>query len=392
MYLHSVIEFYNVIPRQLLLATRVWLLFYDLKHAQSLLRHKWWTIISNEQDWYLKNKKKYGSFKYILKYFIVLILTFWIFYLFACKYAPDIVAPITGMFCQIIYVVMIVCFCKMPSIYDALKIRKEINLMSAIFFVQATYMATDAIFEFSMKYSFYPIITSISVPIVAILFGIIMVLMPNWDTTLNNVDSDFKEEDSVTLSSDTNETKNREKCKLYKSWQMYVNDCPDDERWNIFIRHLIREFASENLCFLLELMQYKQQFVDWDSILNERLYFKDDEKGWIIKLPPNLPQSAIISENKNNYQLQVQLLYRKYIEESAGLQVNTSFASKSIFMSKYVELSSLQENELMIIFDNILESVLQNLASSFIRFRMNLDEYESHKKHDIISVMMSQAK
>ena len=93
---------------------------------------------------------------------------------------------------------------------------------------------------------------------------------------------------------------------------MYVNDGNDDKRWNIYMRHLIQEWSAENLCFVLEVMQFKKQFVDaqnWEIILAGKKYIKDASSGWIIKLPPNLPQSAIISENKQNYQVQVQQLY-----------------------------------------------------------------------------------
>ena len=54
------------------------------------------------------------------------------------------------------------------------------------------------------------------------------------------------------------------------SWQQYVNQGTDDSEWNSFMRHLIVEFAAENLCCILEMIQFKQQFVD-DVNFNEHL-------------------------------------------------------------------------------------------------------------------------
>ena len=252
------------------MAIRVYLLFYDLKHAQSLLTHKWWSIISNEQDWYMKNKNKYGSFKWWSIRCLIFIIISWVLLAVGMKYVPDITIPVLALFVNSVYIIMIVCFCKMPSIYDALKIRKEINILATIFFIQAGYHTATI----PLDREDYPILSYIGMYqtiIVASLFAIVMILLPNWDKELNYV-SDFQQEDSISLSPTTtsssdniiaeNPQENNNKCKHYKSWQMYVNDCNDDERWNNWMRHLIREWSSENLCFLLEIIQYKQQFMD----------------------------------------------------------------------------------------------------------------------------------
>lgn len=387
------------------MAIRVYLLFYDLKYAQSLLTHEWWNIISNDQDWYMKNKNKYGSFKWWSIRCLIFILISWILLALGMKYVPNVTIPILAICVNSVYIIMIVCFCKMPSIYDALKIRKEINILATIFFIQAGYHTVTIPFDHD-QYPIFSFIAMYQTTVVATLFSIVMILMPNWDKELNFV-ADFQAEDSISLSptsttssdsiiTECTQEKNKKRRKQYKSWQMYVNDCNDDERFNNWMRHLIREWSSENLCFLLEVLQYKHQFMDmiqnWEVILAGKNYVKDASVGWIIKLPANLPQSGIISENEKDYQEQVQMLYAKYIEYNAPSELNVSFENRELFMQKFEQLGTLPENELMLIFDPLLDSILKNLASSYKRFRMNIEEYEDHQKEDIISVMMSQSK
>ena len=42
----------------IILTLRVWLLFYDLKYAEAILKHSWWENISDETDWFIKNRNK----------------------------------------------------------------------------------------------------------------------------------------------------------------------------------------------------------------------------------------------------------------------------------------------------------------------------------------------
>ena len=127
-YFRGALELCNVVPRQLFIVIRIYLLFYDLKYLHSLLTHKWWTIISNEQDWYMSNKRKYDSFKYLWKVAVIFIFIAWIFIIVGFQYIPAITVAVSAVGVNLVFVAMIICFCKMPSIYDAVKIRKEINI------------------------------------------------------------------------------------------------------------------------------------------------------------------------------------------------------------------------------------------------------------------------
>eukprot|EP01083_Nonionella_stella_P129487 392914_1 len=49
-YVHQVIYGCLMIPRRVLMTSRIWFLYYDLKYRQSLLTHQWWEDITKKKD------------------------------------------------------------------------------------------------------------------------------------------------------------------------------------------------------------------------------------------------------------------------------------------------------------------------------------------------------
>eukprot|EP01084_Bolivina_argentea_P224363 379421_1 len=122
-----------------------------------------------------------------------------------------------------------------------------------------------------------------------------------------------------------------------RSWQRYVNDCEDDTKFNTFVRHLTREFATENIYFILEIIQYKRQFMSDHAIqtyLGNKVYVCDANAGWIMKLPCCLPQSLIIKKYKGQFVKQIEQFYRKYVAWEATMAINMSYESRKKFMTQ----------------------------------------------------------
>ena len=153
---------------------------------------------------------------------------------------------------------------------------------------------------------------------------------------------------SISTSSDSGE---------YMFWTVYVNAVSDDKNWNKFMRHLIKEFAVENLCFVLEAIQFKTQLiVEPDKLFKKKNQTEDDKQsnnnnnsvhnvfvndkniGWFMKLPNGLPQSSIIVNSKRNYIEQIDKIYEKYIANDALLQINISFEAREEFMTDYHQI------------------------------------------------------
>lgn len=222
-----------------------------------------------------------------------------------------------------------------------------------------------------------------------------------------------------------------------------VNATDDDLNWNTFMNHLIKEFSVENLCFLLEVIQFKKQLItDYDALFtftngptentDDIIYvFSDDSYGWCTKLPKGLPLSSIIAKcteqldvataeetvtvdtpqsiddtddiNKK-YKDQINEIYIKYIRADAPLQINISESSKLKFMAEIIGMNDLgmqsildtddidkdQTNDnktdiYLKIFDNALREINDNLRDSFLRFKINgnHDEFEANINRNI---------
>lgn len=178
----------------------------------------------------------------------------------------------------------------------------------------------------------------------------------------------------------------------------------------------------ENLCFMLEAMQFKQQLIsNLDELLNDKMECDHEECGWIIRLPDFLPKSSII-QKEDNFEQQIVALYNKYISNEADLCINISYEARRIFVTdlEYIVAANEQrkpeDNEdekesastatkqsetgdsynteirhrMIKIFDTALMDINTNLSCSFVRFQLygNFDA----TPQDIIDVMMKETK
>eukprot|EP00484_Ammonia_sp_Unknown_P020865 CAMPEP_0197027824 /NCGR_PEP_ID=MMETSP1384-20130603/7696_1 /TAXON_ID=29189 /ORGANISM="Ammonia sp." /LENGTH=1059 /DNA_ID=CAMNT_0042456737 /DNA_START=14 /DNA_END=3196 /DNA_ORIENTATION=- len=104
---------------------------------------------------------------------------------------------------------------------------------------------------------------------------------------------------------------------------------PHKEGFELFAEHLINEYAIENLLFLIEVEQFKQnchQIYDSDLWLEPR------------ELPKSLPTSIGLQAFDKNLKLQFCMLYHKYIDNvNAEFSVNVASRNRSICQSIYNE-------------------------------------------------------
>ena len=119
----------------LLTTTRVWLLYFDLKYTESIIEREWWQELET-QDWYIKNRKKWGSWKRWLWKVILIVIILWSaltmitawFAYFAYLMTFGIISNGLVIFCSTL-------FCKMPKHYDVLLIRKEVNRLAGFYLI-----------------------------------------------------------------------------------------------------------------------------------------------------------------------------------------------------------------------------------------------------------------
>eukprot|EP01084_Bolivina_argentea_P013187 24718_1 len=209
-----------------------------------------------------------------------------------------------------------------------------------------------------------------------------------------------------------------------------------------FMIYLVKEFSAENLLWLIELVQIKYEYqinnnnliqlpkdtiqlkslIKEETIVNEendtpslkpttssvkkkdnslyqvvdfnikpldnigdKLYtYLFHNNGSImtpIYLSPKIPQTIIISENKNNLFLQMKHLYNKYIKISSDNELNISYEVRSSLINYFENVNEDRDYKVFNIMDEVAVEVLQLLQDSFRRFRLT-DEFIQIQKHE----------
>ena len=377
---HFVFISFSVGTMTTILTLRVWLLFYDLKHGKAILSHEWWSTISDEKDWFIRNKNRYGSFrKFLWKPTIIIIISLLSMGI-SLSFVPEKIAinarQITLGLNNLYWIFLVFLFCKMPKEYDTLLIRKEINRL-VIFYAFSTvwYTISTQTIEKTVPYIAYWYNVFYTY-LFTIVISAMVTLWPHYDKSLQIKRRQSQENsmsDPSLSSQQIAKQRSRSVSDDYSFWTVYVNAVSDDKNWNKFMRHLIKELAVENLCFVLETMQFKRLmipepdklFVDENQNENAKkkqhielhdVWIDDNKFGWFMKLPNGLPQSSIIANSKGNYIEQINKIYDKYLSKDALLEINISFDAKHHFMTDYNQImdyvsknKSISENKIELI-------------------------------------------
>ena len=305
-----------------------------------MVSHKWWLNVTDHRDWFIQNKKKYGSLRYMYKRMILFMILWYIEISIAVYLDSSILLLSFPLIMTAYCILMFYCFCQMPQIYDVYKIRKEINILTIMFVVTTIYSVFVRNVHIQSQVVLY--INSYIGMLINAATNTLMILWPYYDKTLHGSQiwsDNNNENDNTTTRTST--------VKTYTDWKLYINSCEDDTKFNIFMKFLMREFAVENLCFVLEAVQFKQQLIqnfEEYFVGDRRVFVNYDEIGWFIKLPKGLPRSAILDEYKGNFTEQLNHIYNKYISNDAKMQVNASGDAYKFFADQLVVLSNTEFN------------------------------------------------
>ena len=202
----------------------------------------------------------------------------------------------------------------------------------------------------------------------------------------------------------------------------------DTEAFDLFMNHLVREFAVENLLFICELMQFKISLQH--KILRPNSALNDTETGindiemttvfdqkhsalFIIKLPWEIiPSSSILKYSNGNSGIAARKIYNKYIKDGNNirfdiidrdhLQINISskcrhelddffglmypncgiIDSESTIDTKDENMTPLNDSfempsdlDLFSVFDHARDEILSVLRQSYLRF-LNSNQYK----------------
>ena len=253
----------------------------------------------------------------------------------------------------------------MPK-YDNFLIRKELIIEVSIWIVAAVWFTIVILSELQRN---YVIVATLS-QFVAML-GSMGVMYCTILYPLRKLSRDNNDRNSGTPSTPSSETISKT-----MAWTEYVTQSKDN--FNKFMQHLTKEWAVENLCFILEIMQFKQKWMENGQ--GSGSVVDDDKIGYYFELSQDLPRSDIVylkqgEDEDGNMKQQILLLSEKYITDRADLCVNISYITRMVIFNKIDELknenelSAEKKGELLLLFDGSLKEIAKLLDDAWRRFR-----------------------
>eukprot|EP01084_Bolivina_argentea_P042719 78748_1 len=352
-----------------LFCIKTWLLFYDKQYHEANADQIWKTQINKEyKSWFELNKNKWGNFDYIIK---------------------------------IIVIPLLLCVC-LESILEVMFLLKfNINSMIILSIIwlppscilQCVYLkGFDDIFGIKKEilYQIILMIIILFIHIIPFLFQIRNVIYVNDNTLIHRIDSLL----AIILSSITlfsisfistvypiylhkNKQKELNIMNLQHNsssstnikgwtWTDMLNILSHKKGFQVFMKHLCHEFATENLLFVVELIQIKSDFFDNNSYINDMIniveekgelaptmslrkrasflpktmslhsipieayIFSDNnnKKPWgKIRFPSSLPQTELVIKYATLFE-QFNALYNKYVFTDSPLTINISYGTR----------------------------------------------------------------
>eukprot|EP01084_Bolivina_argentea_P315351 546326_1 len=376
-----------------LILARIWLMFYDLNYANSNMNKKWKSYLDPtliEKDFWLTNKDKYGSFHYVLKLSIVGSVVFTLFAIITVQFTitknlDSIRIFVIGALHAIIYLILMIIYCKLPTIIDLFHLKSEVKLLIIIQIVGwILIFITNAIYKVNNNIiSFIGLILRLNCGVVGYMA---MAFTSTW-WIVKILDNKFSKENS--------KQPKREKSQQLQSVLV------DEKNFQLFMQHLTREMSTEiMICFIqgfIEMVQFKHLIMSkcelqtFGGIMSSITEEKEIENNEIIffnfkqcDITKNIaiPKSQIVysleTNEPNNYFRIAHKLYNKYIKEDVELEINISASLREIYVNKMdcdveIFINKMIDEKLGLIdlfkyFDCIIEEMYCLLTSSLERF------------------------
>ena len=147
--------------------------------------------------------------------------------------------------------------------------------------------------------------------------------------------------------------------------KLMVNILSNETGFELFMSHLVKEFASENLLFIVYLIQFQRYLIE-TNYLNFKVKMENDksliliDKEWI--LPNNVPKASIFNatsiwdeekiDSDSNKRLEAsainiaEIIYQKFIQRDfATMEVNISDRNRTDLTQTYQNWKNCSEKE-----------------------------------------------
>eukprot|EP00485_Elphidium_margaritaceum_P013158 CAMPEP_0202694726 /NCGR_PEP_ID=MMETSP1385-20130828/8514_1 /ASSEMBLY_ACC=CAM_ASM_000861 /TAXON_ID=933848 /ORGANISM="Elphidium margaritaceum" /LENGTH=702 /DNA_ID=CAMNT_0049350625 /DNA_START=29 /DNA_END=2137 /DNA_ORIENTATION=+ len=270
-----------------LVVYRYWLLYYKTQFADAIINHTGWQSIINpanhERNWWITNKKKYGSRSYLIKYVVLVWIvvvgvegTLWLL-----VELDSIASTFIPIACDLIIVlgpcILLVYIRKsLPLIADQLLLKVEIKYLFIITIV--IFVVTAALASVITAFQYIGGMTALvrrsllnATYIVGTLFTFLLSYMQTrwifdkfrshmrYYTSRQILKTTLEQQIMLTKSE---KIKNKNKVSIY-------DVLTHDQAFVIFMNHLIEEHSSELLLSMVEMIQYKEALLNDMQLLEQ---------------------------------------------------------------------------------------------------------------------------
>eukprot|EP01084_Bolivina_argentea_P247490 414049_1 len=410
---------------------RFWLIFYELKIAHTLSHNEWKKHLNStiaKNNWFINNRRTYGSQKYIQKIMIISWVIFSIiriimFQLFMFHQTLNsLCRSIDAVLYLLPIVLVLIIGCKAPSIQDKFYLRQEITrycliviISILIYIVSIILNRLNVVEEYWIKFVMCNIVS---------LSAFALVMTQTWWITYKiRMDPIYQDAQQHPL------------------YHIEMNDIPknqitmrsylsEQQGFESFVQHLQKEFSLEIILFLIETNQFKTLLKMKQSTLrltrideHEENEYKNDVYQGIFTHQIDVPKSQIVYQIFEDEQPNLQpstslrnkissvdslpeftmslsnnhttidldeisklktvcfLLYDRYISVGSELEINISFDVRNNLAKLLDDATEFIQNDhemnkrkLFYLFDDAIKEQMRLMMSSFSRFKKELNQ------------------
>lgn len=400
-----------------ILMLKYWLIHYDVQWTRYTLNSKWIIHLnpaSVQYNWYLRNKRKFGNFKYCIKRLSGFLLILFFLNLFKPTiighfglFVSTILSILTHIFPALtILVLYLRMYCS--KFEDTFYVIKELRYITIIFFATLPIFAIIGTVPIALGATVYTraVMVASQIGITAMMIVLMQTaLVTHWinkDVRIKAKAKRAKENEESSQSS-SNKTDYDEIVKMLQ----------DENEFERFVEHLMTEWSMEILLCLVEVTQIQsvikqssdtesqgqststtsngikltnvqEAILGNDGIVKSYIVYHEDIKQLLKEynakyyLIDDADKLGDIGQDELvQIKCKLYVLYLKYIINGAELQINISYEQKARLdqlmsnFNYFVNKVNMTNEELFGIYGDIVIELSNLLSYSFVRFVFN---------------------
>eukprot|EP01083_Nonionella_stella_P166499 556849_1 len=357
-------------------AARLWLISYDLNYLRANQNKEWKSQIDHSpsnQDWYIHNRNKWGNAKHIVRAAFVYCVTVSILSAISHIALPHGVARlVSNLFylipvCGIVYI-----FYKCPkALNDNFLFQYEFKRIIFMSLTAFVFSLINIVFRNLEVWTLYFITQS--------LLSFYALFMPSFLSTIWIIRKVNQNESWQSLTENmllrvhsSNSHTDRENTIDEQMQKVFV----DENEFELFVLWMYREFSAESILSFIEFVQFEECLMSScsDAIPGKYVLYGTVPKSFIVfKCAKQLPNYDIVCKTEpSNQQLMcgntAHLLFVKYIEMGATLEINISWELRHRFIEMDEQLWARNRNDVMEVFVAATDEMYFFMRDSFVRY------------------------